>query len=59
VERVDPAVFKSRPARITLPDAPAPTSKPLEAAYYPTAADVADKVAEMMGGSATPLAKAG
>ena len=59
VERVDPAMFKSRPARITLPDAPAPTSKPLEAAYYPTAADVADRVAEMMGGSAAPLAKAG
>ncbi len=59
MERLEPAVFKSRPARLTLPDAPAPTSKPLEAAYYPTAGNVADAVVEMMGGRAEPLAWAG
>lgn len=59
MERLDPAVLKSRPARLTLPDAPAPTSKPLEAAYYPTAGNVADAVVEMMGGRAEPLAWAG
>lgn len=39
-ERIDPRAWKAAPARVTLPDAPAPTSKPLEAAYYPTAATV-------------------
>ena len=34
----------SPPMRITLPDAPAPTSKPLETIYYPTAATVVDAV---------------
>jgi len=33
--------LKSRPIRVTLPDAPAPTSKPLEASYYPDEAAVA------------------
>ncbi len=32
--------LKKPPIRITLPDAPAPTSKPLEAIYYPRAAHV-------------------
>jgi pyruvate/2-oxoglutarate/acetoin dehydrogenase E1 component len=40
VEVVDPGVLKSRPGRITLPAAPAPTSRALEAAYYPTVDDV-------------------
>lgn len=43
-ERLEPSQWKSRPQRVTLPDAPAPTSKPLEAAYYPTAARVADMI---------------
>jgi pyruvate/2-oxoglutarate/acetoin dehydrogenase E1 component len=30
------------PVRVTLPDAPAPTSKPLEAIYYPSCANVVD-----------------
>ncbi len=59
MERLDPAILKSRPARLTLPDAPAPTSKPLEADYYPTAGNVVDAVVEMMGGRAEPLAWAG
>ncbi len=41
-ERLEPGVLASKPARVTLPPAPAPTSKPLEAAYYPTAEDVAN-----------------
>lgn len=44
VEQVPPAAFKSRPARITLPDAPAPTSRVLEEAYYPTAETVTEAV---------------
>ncbi len=34
VERLSPKSFKSRPTRLTLPDAPAPTSKYLEIDYY-------------------------
>lgn len=33
-EASDPGVWRARPRRLTLPDAPAPTSAPLEAAYY-------------------------
>jgi len=40
-ERIDPRALRAAPQRVTLPDAPAPTSKPLEAAYYPTAEQVA------------------
>ena len=48
VERVSsPVVFKAKPARITLPSAPAPTSKPLEQIYYPKAADVVNAVRSM------------
>ena len=42
VEAVPPTAWKARPRRLTLPDAPAPTSKPLEQSYYPTAEQVAD-----------------
>ncbi len=34
VERLEPSIFKTSPVRITLPDAPAPTSKALEDIYY-------------------------
>jgi len=34
VENVEPRFMKSTPVRLTLPDAPAPTSRPLEEAYY-------------------------
>ena len=33
-ETLDPTAFKASPARLTLPDAPAPTSRALEAGYY-------------------------
>ena len=33
-ERLNPTVFKSKPMRVTLVDAPAPTSKALEEDYY-------------------------
>lgn len=36
-ERIAPADMKTAPVRVTLPDAPAPTSRVLEKAYYPTA----------------------
>ena len=35
-EHLEPGALKSQPIRITLPDAPAPTSKFLEQMYYPT-----------------------
>jgi len=34
-ERLPPADWKSAPVRVTLPDAPAPTSRVLEKIYYP------------------------
>jgi acetoin:2,6-dichlorophenolindophenol oxidoreductase subunit beta len=51
-ERIDPRALRGAPQRVTLPAAPAPASKPLEAAYYPTAeqvADVAKRVFEAAG----------
>jgi pyruvate dehydrogenase E1 component beta subunit len=58
LERVEPSALKARPARIALPDAPAPTSRPLEAAYYPTAEDVASAVRAQLGRTAERLAEA-
>lgn len=43
-EQLPPGVFKSSPQRVTLPDSPAPTSKPLEAAYYPVINQVIDTI---------------
>jgi pyruvate dehydrogenase E1 component beta subunit len=40
VERLAPQALRSRPKRIALPDAPAPTSRPLENMYYPKVHDV-------------------
>jgi len=39
-EQVSPRVLKRPPGRITLPDAPAPTSRLLEKIYYPSVATV-------------------
>lgn len=39
-ERVNPAVLRKPPLRLTLPDAPAPTSSALEKIYYTNADDV-------------------
>jgi acetoin:2,6-dichlorophenolindophenol oxidoreductase subunit beta len=41
--------LRRRPKRITLPDAPAPTSKPLEDIYYPQLRDVTDAVRQILG----------
>jgi pyruvate dehydrogenase E1 component beta subunit len=62
VERLDPGALKTRPRRITIQDAPTPTSRPLEKAYYPTAALVAEAAAEVVGprrGRALPLTERG
>lgn len=47
-EHIDPGVLKCRPQRITLPAAPAPTSRALEKTYYPTANDVVRAVRGML-----------
>ena len=43
-ERLEPTALKSAPVRLTLPDAPAPTSRTLEAAYYLKVEDIVDCV---------------
>jgi pyruvate dehydrogenase E1 component beta subunit len=48
-EAVHPTALRARPVRITLPDAPAPTSKALEEIYYPTAATIVDVVRANLG----------
>ena len=40
VTELGPSAFSSAPARINLAQSPAPTSRPLEASYYPTVDDV-------------------
>lgn len=45
---VDPTVMKARPERITLPDAPAPSSKALEKIYYPKIEDVVQATHKMI-----------
>ena len=40
LEGIDPGRLSARPRRVTLPPAPAPTSRVLEQAYYPTTDDV-------------------
>ena len=49
-EHLAPSDWRAAPQRITLPDAPAPTSKPLEAAYYPSAGVVVAMVRRMVWG---------
>ncbi len=48
-ERLDAGHWRSRPARLTLPSAPAPTSAPLERTYYPTVDDVVERALVMTG----------
>lgn len=43
-ENVMPSMLRASPARLTLPSAPAPTSRPLEEEYYPTVETVAARV---------------
>jgi len=47
-EVLPPTAFRARPRRITLPDAPAPTSKVLEKIYYPTAEGIAALAEQMV-----------
>lgn len=49
VEGLPPSALKAAPRRLTLPDAPAPTSKPLEKAYYFQAADVTAAALQILG----------
>lgn len=49
-EQLPCGVLKQAPARLTLPDAPAPTSKPLEATYYTTEKNIVDVVMAVMRG---------
>lgn len=42
-------VLRQAPRRLTLPDAPAPTSSALATNYYPTALDIAETIMEMTG----------
>jgi pyruvate dehydrogenase E1 component beta subunit len=48
VERVPPAAFNKSPVRVTLPFSPAPTSRALEKAYYPTEAMIVLQAIKMM-----------
>lgn len=48
VESLDPGTLKARPARITLPPAPAPTSKKLEDIYYPTVKTITSAIKELV-----------
>jgi len=47
-ESVDPRAFRCRPGRITLPDAPAPTSSSLEHAYYAKEEQIAQSVLDQL-----------
>ena len=49
VEQLEPTDLRASPRRVTLPDAPAPTSGPLEEEYYPRAATLRDVALAMMG----------
>lgn len=46
-ERVPAACLRSRPSRVTLPDAPAPTSRVLEKIYYPSVEQVVSAAKQM------------
>jgi acetoin:2,6-dichlorophenolindophenol oxidoreductase subunit beta len=51
IEKLNPALLKCAPTRITLPDAPAPTSKVLEKLYYPTAKNIVEHISNLMKSS--------
>jgi acetoin:2,6-dichlorophenolindophenol oxidoreductase subunit beta len=52
-ESIEPSAWRSRPMRVTLPDAPAPTSAALEALYYPDARAIADSILKALATQAT------
>ena len=47
-EQIDMGYLKTSPVRITLPDAPAPTSKPLEEIYYTTVEQIVEKARSLL-----------
>lgn len=47
-ENIEPGVLRQAPKRIALPDAPAPTSRVLEGAYYITADDICVQAKAML-----------
>ena len=49
-ESVEISRWKTRPRRITLPDAPAPTSNTLEQVYYPLVDDIVAMACSMVAG---------
>jgi len=52
-EAVAPGAWRAPPLRVTLPDAPAPTSAPLEALYYPDARSITDQILKSLTVPAT------
>jgi pyruvate dehydrogenase E1 component beta subunit len=48
-EAIEPSAWRSRPVRVTLPDAPAPTSKALETLYYPDARSITEQLLRSFG----------
>ena len=50
LEKIDLKYFRNRPHRITLPDAPAPTSNVLEKIYYPNEDLIFHKVKSLIRG---------
>lgn len=50
-EALSPSAMLSRPARVTLPDAPAPTARVLEEIYYPTRTTVLSAARRVMQGT--------
>lgn len=59
MENLDPAALRASPKRISLPDAPAPTSKALEDIYYPQTADVVAAACHLVDPGPASLRKAG
>ncbi|HWO88535.1 MAG TPA: transketolase C-terminal domain-containing protein [Gemmatimonadales bacterium] len=51
-EAMAPSAWRASPRRLTLPDAPAPTSGPLEKLYYPTVNDVVAAARQVVGARA-------
>jgi len=49
LERLEPVTLKASPVRLTLPDAPAPTSKALEDIYYTRPDDIVQAVLKLTG----------
>ena len=45
----DPGIFKAAPIRVMWPDMPAPTSAPLEEAFYPSVKDICDACFKVLG----------